>query len=1053
MMNTYRDYVAPLLWVAKELLAYNPFFIYSGREPLLHQTEFVAKALFIKPTRVLLADAIGLGKTVTALRTLLTLRRYRDVKRALIAVPSALVEQWVEEARSMGVRLQVIDRESLRQYSRLPELPPGWYVGSMDTLKREEYLEVIRRTKWDAIVVDEAHKLGIPGREPNIRWWGIGDQVIRGSSNAVVLLLSATPHRGKANDYLSRLALLDPTLLEVTNIYGLENVFDRREFYTSTHGVLVFRRTKEDVNRVYERREVFKPCIMASVLIVPNEVESELVKTVAEEIVTKYADEYYRHLINFYNLDIESSKGIVSLLKTVTIKRGLSSPLALVKTFTTMIEKRGRVVELLEKGVPLSLAREVVAEEVARLESELDELLTGDVADHEKELDDKFNEVAGYLSKFLDSSKLSKLSRAVELAKKVLAGEVEDSKLETLKRIIYAVLAGGPEELPEEFKDLPSQKIIIFTEFKDTAYYLYSRLVKWVEETFNDRSAVRVLTSDNKHEVGEIQKWLAEKGRRVLITTDVAGEGLNLQHANVLVNYEITWSPVRLEQRLGRVWRYGQTRVSYVFNLFLACSLEKEVSDNMFAKLYGITVSLGKTELILGDRERGRIFISTIRSELLEHAVGGKTLPGLVPFEVEFKGRRVPLSEHKIISMLTQDAKAFVEAFVSALKKLMDEIERKGIFPTPADAEKVRSELRTLTGFGDSADATRVARGLVQAVAELSDASVEEAGDSVVLRRADGLVVGLRATSPESLLEDLLSHYAHTAPAKYYVYADEEPRVVVLAEARIVVGGETRYREPVALVVDTVKYTIAVLRGAQLVEALASMLRGALPVDEVYGLEHALSQVREAIERSRNVYYENVVRGGVRKVLKEAEYYEKIKAEVSGRGRHSGLKFFETGEPSVVIAEPATVFISTALLPEALEKPSEEVWMWAEDEAVKIVMEWERLQGREPVRVSTYEHYDVKSVRRGDGASVVEERLVEVKAKMGRDLGFALTDREAEVCRREGDKYWLYLVYGPTAPTPVILAIRSPLARLPMRRSVYEVRREEYRFDIWGGAE
>lgn len=1046
MMSTYRDYVAPLLWVTRELLAHNPFFIYGGREPLLHQTEFVAKALHIKPTRVLLADAIGLGKTVTALRTLLTLGKYRNIKRVLFAVPSALVGQWVEEAKSMGVGLRVIDRESLRQYLQLGGLPPGWYIGSMDTLKREEYLDVIERNRWDAIVVDEAHKLGMPGRAPNIRWQNIGDLVIKKNSRAIVLLLSATPHRGKVNDYLSRLALLDPTLLEVTNVDGLENVFDRREFYTSTHGVLLFRRTKEDVNKVYEQREVFKPCIMTSVLIVPNNVEAELVETVAEDIVANYALAYYGHLMNFYDLDIESAVGIANLLKTTTIKRGLSSPQALVKTFTTMIEKRGKIVEHLEKGVPLSLAREVVSEEVAKMENELDDLLAGDVADHEKELDDKFNEVAGYIAKFLNDDALSKLSRAVELAKKMLAGEVEDSKLETLKKIIYTVLAGKPEELPEEFKDLPSQKVIVFTEFKDTAYYLYSRLARWVEETFNEKDAVRVLTSDNKQEVDKIQKWLAEKGRRVLITTDVASEGLNLQHANVLVNYEITWSPVRLEQRVGRVWRYGQNRISYVFNLFLACSLEKEVSDNMFAKLYGITVSLGKSELIFGDKEKVKVYISTIRNELLEHAVGGKTLPGLMPFEVEFKGRSVALSEHRIISMLTQDAKAFVEAFISAMKKIMDEIERKNVLPGPADPEKLRGELHALTGFRDTVDAARAAKALVQAVAELSDASIEEADSSVILRRADGSVVRLRAASPESLLEDLLRYYAHTTPAKYYVYSDEEPKIVLLTEAKIAAGGVTRYSEPVAVVADTAKNAISVLRGAQLVETLAQMLQGALPVDEVRGLEHVLSWVQEVVKRSHNVYYEGVVKGGVAKILKGAETYEKTKGRVSGGSRYSGLKLFETGEPTVTIAEPVAVFISTAFFPETPEKLSEEVWMWAEDEAVRAVMEWERSCGREPVRVSAYEHYDVKSVKRDERGEIAEERYIEVKAKMGRSLGFTLTDREAEVARREGGRYWLYLVYGFSTQNPIILAIRNPIERLPIKKRVVEVKREEYVF-------
>ena len=123
-----RVYLTPLLWIAENYLKYNPFFIYGGKNPLLHQTEIVAKSLFIKPTRMLIADVIGLGKTITALRILKAVNNYRKLNRVLIAVPSVLIDQWVSELKSMGINPQVIERKVLDFLVKHPVLPSSWYL-------------------------------------------------------------------------------------------------------------------------------------------------------------------------------------------------------------------------------------------------------------------------------------------------------------------------------------------------------------------------------------------------------------------------------------------------------------------------------------------------------------------------------------------------------------------------------------------------------------------------------------------------------------------------------------------------------------------------------------------------------------------------------------------------------------------------------------------------------------------------------------------------------------------------------------------------------------
>jgi len=1030
-------YLAPLLWITKNYLNYNPFFIYSGKNPLLHQTEIVAKSLFIKPTRILIADVIGLGKTITALRILKTISNYKRLGRVLITVPSVLVNQWIDEMRSMGITVQVIERKSLEFLSKLPELPAGWYIGSIDTLKQPEYMTVLKRSKWDAIVVDEAHKLGMLGRKPNLRWLNLGE-LIRRNKGAIVLLLSATPHRGKANDYLSRLALIDPTLLEVTNVSALEKVFDKPEYYQRTHNIIVFRRNKEDVNNVYEHKEIFKPCNMLAVLIEPSESEKLLLRTITE-LAVSYLSRYYWYMVDILGWKTGRVQSIIALLRTLLIKRGLSSPQALVKTFSKLIEKRGKFIELLERGYSREEAQEKIAKELEEYSRKLDELLTGDIGEHEEELDEEFNKLAMYFDLILDEEFKRRLEKAVSYAKKILTGKVKDSKLETLKKILYLVLQTPSNELPEEFKDLACGKIIVFTEFKDTAYYLYYRLREWIKEVLGDENVVRIFTSDNRGEIEEIKKWLAKSDKGILITTDVAGEGLNLQYANVLINYEIAWSPVRLEQRIGRVWRYGQDKVTYVFNLFLADALEKEVAEVVFAKLYGITISLGKLEPIIGEK----VYLSTVKNEILEHAVREeRIIGGLVPIEIEFKGRKLSLSEMRIIDLVAKDARAFVIAFIKALKNFIREIKLKRVYPLAVEAEKIRRELKYLTGFRDVKEALDSAKMLLHIIAKTIDADIKEHYGKALLRLRDGRIIDVPYSSPEKILATLVKYFKSADYTKYFIFKSDKERLILLTEVEVLLGDEIRYREPIGIVADFETRSIDIFRGEALIEKVSSLLANSIPVDEIHGLNNVLTLVPSIVDASHNTFYEKVAKEGIIRLIEAIREYEDFKKKLKG------VKFFETAEPKVAVKDPKFIFLSSAFLPEAGELISEEIWGWAEEEAIPIVFNYEGLNGREAIRVSSYEHYDVKSVKRNAEGKIIEERIIEVKTKVRKSLSIRLTEEESRVAMEKGDKYWLYLVYGVKTEKPVILALRNPLKRLPFHKRVAIEKREEYCFSL-----
>ncbi|MHA1595531.1 MAG: DUF3883 domain-containing protein, partial [Candidatus Baldrarchaeia archaeon] len=218
----------------------------------------------------------------------------------------------------------------------------------------------------------------------------------------------------------------------------------------------------------------------------------------------------------------------------------------------------------------------------------------------------------------------------------------------------------------------------------------------------------------------------------------------------------------------------------------------------------------------------------------------------------------------------------------------------------------------------------------------------------------------------------------------------------------------------------------------------------AIPVDEIFGLKNVFSAIPQIIGAAYNTFYEKELKKGAIKLIKLLRDYEEFKKEIGG------MFFFNIDEPRVKIEDPSFIFISSAFLPKVETLPSDEVWGWAEDEAMPVVFNYEGLNGREAIRVSGHEHYDIRSVKRGKDGRILEERFIEVKTKIKKSLSVSLKEEEFRAAREIGDNYWLYLVYGVKTEEPVILCIRNPLKRLSFRKKIAVEKREEYYFSVGG---
>jgi SNF2 family DNA or RNA helicase len=508
---------------------------YLGYEAYIHQAELFYKLVLRHPIRVLIADEIGLGKTIeTLLVTEWSLHKgiFQNGK-VLILVPRSIIGQWKMEARQMGLH-PVTDIKGFEKFISETHGNKMVFIFKIDTAKRDEYCNRLLEYNWDLIVVDEVHKLGLDTQRLNLV-----KRLVEKNSHASIIFLSATPHKGNDEHYLQLLTLLD--LLKKSVMKNVE------EFYYQIIDALVFRRSKKQVNAVYEEDKVFVDAELITLLVTPTDDERKYI----EEL-----DKLTRDLV--MRCQDTRLKYAIGLLAMIIDKRGLSSPYAGLKTFNKILNsiEQTDIVTAVSEKVLESL--EEYGEEEYISEEELDTVIESALDVQIKDRNIK-NIVVRFIKSFGD---------LIKLTHKVLE---RNSKLARLQMIIEDHLNKG-------------EKIIIFTEFADTAEYIYNKLAGKLS-----CEIMKITGEDFKFKgsefIDEIRRWLEKQGPRILISTDVASEGLNLQYANVVVNFELPWSLVKLEQRTGRVWRLGQKNDVKIYLMVLNHSFEEKIFNALYQKL------------------------------------------------------------------------------------------------------------------------------------------------------------------------------------------------------------------------------------------------------------------------------------------------------------------------------------------------------------------------------------------------------------------------------------------------------------------------------------
>ena len=544
----------------------------SNVEPLPHQITAVYESMLPRqPLRYVLADDPGAGKTIMAGLFIRELLMRADAKRVLIVAPGSLVEQWQDEMfEKFGLSFTLFSREQVEQSrSGNPFDDIDLMVARVDQLSRNEDLqEKLRLSHWDLVVVDEAHKLSASyfGNKVNkTRRFQLGE--LLGSVTRHFLLMTATPHNGKEEDFQLFMSLLD-----ADRFYG--------KFRDGAHKVdvtdLMRRMVKEDMLR-FDGSPLFPPRLAYTVNYKLSDMEAALYAAVTDYVRTQFD--------NADKLADGGRRGTVGFALTSLQRRLASSPEAIYQSLKRRRHKLTRRVEeekLRQRGQLLaetpgpngfSIAPEDIWESA-------DALSPDDYENFEEEVVDQAT--AAQTIQELEAEIII-LEGLEEQARQVVHSG-QDRKWDELSKL----LQNTPEMHDAEGRQ---RKLIIFTEHRDTLNYLAVKIRGLVG---NEESVVMIHGGVKREERRKVQELFRnDPVVRVLIATDAAGEGVNLQNANLMVNYDLPWNPNRLEQRFGRIHRIGQTEVCHLWNMVARETREGDVFQRLFEKLEVERAALG----------------------------------------------------------------------------------------------------------------------------------------------------------------------------------------------------------------------------------------------------------------------------------------------------------------------------------------------------------------------------------------------------------------------------------------------------------------------------
>lgn len=626
----------------------------SSIEPLPHQiTAVYDKMLSRQPLRYILADDPGAGKTIMTGLLLKELILRGDVKRCLIVSPGSLTEQWQEElSEKFNLKFKILTNEDIAASlgNVFEDIP--FCIARLDKLARNENIQKrLELSNWDLVVCDEAHKMSASwfnGELKKTKRFQLGELLAKITRH--FLLLTATPHNGKNDEFELFLSLVDGERYAQMKPAQREGMKIQDDYSD-----IMRRLVKEELVR-FDGTPLFPERIAYTIQYDLSDVEHELYEAVTEYVRTEFnrAEQVTGKKFN-----------TVGFALTILQRRLASSPAAIYLSLSRRREK-------LEKKLQLILAgRDKLTKAKSISDEEWDDIEDMDAAESEAN-DEQLIDLS------TAATSADELRQEIETLKFLenMADGVRRSNRDKKWEQMASLLAENEKMFEEQGGRRERLKLIVFTEHRDTLNYLKDK----VGAMIGINHVVTIhggMGREERHKMEAAFKHDPEI--LVLIATDAAGEGINLQRAHLMINYDLPWNPNRLEQRFGRIHRIGQRETCYLWNLVAANTREGEVFSRLFDKLEIEREKLGgKVFDILGKVTFNN---KPLRDLLIEAIQYGESADAKAHFNRVIDGAFDKDAIHRLIHehALTKDI--LDEMTVTQIREEMERVESRKLQP------------------------------------------------------------------------------------------------------------------------------------------------------------------------------------------------------------------------------------------------------------------------------------------------------------------------------------------------------------------------------------
>ncbi|RSN70443.1 DUF3883 domain-containing protein [Candidatus Korarchaeum cryptofilum] len=1008
----------------------------SKIDPLPFQIEAVYGYVLKQPRiRFLIADDAGAGKTIMAGLILKELKLRNLAKRILIVVPSHLKDQWRRELKEkFDEKFMILDRNTFNaHYGENPWERNSQVITSIDFAKQDDIIRTLESVDWDLVIVDEAHKMAAyryGEKTEKTERYKLGEVLSKTSNH--LIFLTATPHKGDPENFRLFLDLLMP------GFFATHEMIE--ESLKNKDNPLFIRRLKEDL-RDFDGKPIFTRRFPRTIKFRLSDIEKELYNEVSRYVVEQY---------NKALVKPEDKRRNVAFALLILQRRMASSTYALLRSLE---RRKAKLERMLKEGRK---------EELQRISMPADYEETEDLEEIERwKREEEWESVTVARSFEELRAEIETLERLIEKAKRIVDTEGE-VKLRELRKAI--------EEGFKKIEEMNGRrKILIFTESRDTLDYLVRKISEW-------RYRVNYIHGG----MGLEERIMAEKVFRdeteIMVATEAAGEGINLQFCHIMINYDIPWNPNRLEQRMGRIHRYGQQKDVYMFNLVAEDTREGMVLAKLLDKLDEIREKLGSDRVfdVIGDVFEGRNLYQLI----IDAVTNARSMDDIL------KELDIRPDEEYIARIREALGESLATRFIdyTRIKEMADRAKEYRLIPEYVEEFFKRVFTRAGGKFREVNGGFIAIESVPYEIRRIAESDEFRNKYGILMKRypkvtfdkdlafknPDAEFISFGHPLLEALLEWVLREFGEKA-RKGAVFKDPSGKLngyIWFYVGEVMDGREKVAGRKILAIYDD---------GKNRREINPAVLWDLSPYNAYNGSEEIsdreiLPAVIEAVER----YKEEIANERRRQAeikrkygLKSLEYlineldaelvelYERQergeKVDLAIRNKEDRKRKYEEDRKSLEkeIEREQSLSISTPELLTVIRVIPERNEMVEDEEieriGMEIAMEYERLHGREPEDVSAEDlGFDIRS--RGEG----EIRYIEVKARAGTGE-IVLTPNEWMKAKRFKEQYWLYVVEN-AATSPVLYIINNPAENLRPREKV-EVVRFIIPVDEWKGKE